>query len=129
MSGALAQHRPANKPLFDDHGLPVYRVPKEGPGHYPFDWKAVKRTLHPGGLWKKGRCQDYSVTIELRQQHVLVPAVEQNRPSKHARGRIRPRTPAERRKSSALRARFAQISKTMTVDHNRMRAIHDEVPA
>jgi hypothetical protein len=42
---------------------------------------------------------------------------------------MRLRTKAEQTRARNLRARFAQISKTMTVDHNRMRAIHDEVAA
>lgn len=129
MSGALAQHRPGSKPLFDDHGLPVYKVPKEDPGHYPFDLSAIQRTLYPGGTWKDGRCQDYRLMIELRQRHVLDYLTEGHRPSKHARGRMRPRTAAERTRFAGLMRRAVQARKSMTVDLNRLAAMNLLDPA
>lgn len=119
MSGALAQHRPANKPM-EIGGVPVLKFDKYGK-------PVMKHVLKPGGTYANGRCTDYQVLTYVATRHENVPAVEQNRPSKHARGRTRPRTPAEQKKTSALLARFAQISKSHTIDRSTLRAIHDEV--
>jgi hypothetical protein len=109
MSGPLAQHCPAQRETDEIIG--------------------VKHVLSPGGVYKDGRCVEWNITFVPRYRHVLVPLVEPVRTSKHARGRIRPRTAKEQRRAEALLARFAQISKSHTVDHNTLRAIHDEVAA
>lgn len=127
MSGTLPQYRPGNKPLFIG-GQAVYRTP-DGNLSPLLDSHNIKRTLRPGGTWKNGRCVEYTVQLDLRQVHVLDYTPEYHRPSKHARGRIRPRTKAERTRARNLQARFTQISKSHTVDHNTLRAIHDEVAA
>lgn len=109
MSGPLAQHCPAQVPTDEIIG--------------------VKHVLSPGGVYKNGRCVEWNVTFVPRYRQTLVPRIEPARPSKHARGRIRPRTKAEQTRARNLTARFVQLSKTMTVDHNTLRAIHDEVAA
>lgn len=109
MSGPLAQHTPAQVPTDEIIG--------------------VKHVLSPGGLYENGRCVEWKVTYVPKYRHELVPLVEPVRVSKHARGRIRPRTKAEQTRARGLQRRFVQLSKTMTVDHNRMRAMHDEVAA
>jgi hypothetical protein len=121
MSGPLAQHRPGNRPLVID-GIPVLKFDNRGE---PV-WKHV---LKPGGTYVKGRCVDYQVLRYVATRHVLTYITPADRPSKHAKGRIRPRTKAEQTRARNLQARFVQISKTMTVDHNTLRAIHDEVAA
>ena len=109
MSGPLAQHCPAQVPTDEIIG--------------------VRTIMRPGGLYENGRCVEWRFTFEPRYRMKLVPRIEPNRVSKHARGRIRPRTKAEQTRARNLAARFTQISKTVTIDHNRMRAIHDEVAA
>jgi hypothetical protein len=81
----------------------------------------------PGGVYKDGRCVEWNHVEVPCAYHVLTYITPADRPSKHARGRMRPRTKAERTRARNLQARFVQISKTMTVDHNTLRAIHDEV--
>jgi hypothetical protein len=114
MSGTLAQHRPGSRPLFIG-GQAVYKVPAG-----PMDWHATRRTLKPGGLYENGRCIEYTVQLELRQRHVLDYSPEYHRPSKHARGRIRPRTAKERRRVAALMRRATQARKTFAIDIQRM---------
>jgi len=50
-----------------------------------------------------------------------------DRPSKHARGRTRPRTRAEQARMANIRRRAIQARKSMTVDMNRYAAIYDEL--
>lgn len=109
MSGTLPEHRPAQVATDEIIG--------------------VSHVLKPGGLWKNGRCVDWNIELVPRYRHVLKPRIEPARTSKHARGRMRPRTRAEQTRARNLMARFAQLSKTRTIDHNTMRAIHDEVAA
>lgn len=124
MSGTLPQYRPGSKPLVIG-GQVVYRTPN--PDVFPvIDGHNIKRTLRPGGLYKNGRCIEWTVQLDLRPVHVLSYTLPADRPSKHARGRIRPRTRAEQRRAENRIRRFTQISKTMTVDQNTLRAIHDE---
>lgn len=109
MSGPLAQHCPGQRATDEIIG--------------------VRHVLSPGGVYENGRCVEWQVTFVPKFRHVLVPLVEPVRVSKHARGRIRPRTKAEQVRARGLQRRFVQLSKTMTVDHNAMRAMHDEVAA
>lgn len=109
MSGTLPEHRPAQVATDEIIG--------------------VRHVLSPGGVYKDGRCVDWKITYVPRYRQALVPRIEPARTSKHARGRIRPRTAKEQRRAAGLQARFTQISKTVTIDHNTMRAIHDEVAA
>lgn len=119
MSGALAQHRPANKPM-SIGGVPVLKFDNRGE---PV-WKHV---LKPGGTYVNGRCVDYQVLRYVATRHENVLPVEQNRPSKNARGRIRPRTAKEQRRHARLAARATQASKSMTIDVNRLGAVYDEL--
>lgn len=122
MSGALAQHRPANKPM-EIGGVPVLKFDKYGK---PV-WKHV---IKPGGIYKDGRCTEYQVLRYVAARHENVLPVEQNRPSKHARARMRPRSADEQRRYSRALGRAVQAGKSMTVDHNRYGAIFDEmIPA
>ena len=109
MSGPLADHCPAQIPTDEIIG--------------------TRHVLHPGGVYKAGRCVEWIVEVVPRYRHVLAPRIEPVRVSKHARGRTRPRTAKEQRRAEALLARFAQISKTRTIDHNALRATYDELPA
>lgn len=108
MSGALAQHRPANKPM-EIGGVPVLKFDKYGK-------PVMKHVLKPGGTYVNGRCVDYQVLRYVATRHENVPPVEQNRPSKHAKGRIRPRTAAERTRFRRLASRAVQAQKSLTVD-------------
>jgi hypothetical protein len=83
----------------------------------------VRAVLTPGGVFKNGRCVEWKVSFVPRFRHVLDYTPPIHFPSKHARGRIRPRTKAEAARAARLRARFVQISKTLTVDANRMAAM------
>jgi hypothetical protein len=119
MSGTLPQYRPASKPLVIG-GETIYRQPT--PDTWPALDPAIKRTLKPGGVYRNGRCVEWTVRLDLKPVHVLTPRVEAQRTSKHARGRIRPRTADEQRRAERRRARFAQIMKTYTIDAQRMAA-------
>jgi hypothetical protein len=119
MSGALVTHRPGSKPLIID-GTPVLKFDKYG--------KAVMRhVLRPGGVYKNGRCVEWQVLSYVATRHVLNHVEAPDRPSKHARGRTRPRTRAERTRMANLRARAVQARKSMTIDINRYAAIYDEL--
>lgn len=109
MSGTLPQYRPESRPTDEVTG--------------------VKVILKPGGVFKNGRCVEWRYTFVPRYRHELTPRLDVVRPSKHARGRIRPRTAKEQRRARNRIARFTQISKSFTIDQNTMRAMHDEVPA
>ena len=119
MSGPLAQYRTPSKPLVIG-GQPVLKFDKHGKP----EWKYV---LKPGGTYVNGRCVDYQVLRYVATRHVLDYTPEHHWPSKHARGRVRPRTNAERQRAQRLRARFTQVSKSMTVDSNKLGAIYDEI--
>ena len=115
MSGPHASHRTPNRPLFTGSGEPVYKEDKHG---IVLKWVTV-----PGEIYKDGRCVDwrhYQVPV---QRHVLAPAFEAYRPSKHSRGRIRPRTAAERRRAASLTARGVRASKSITLLVHRQNAL------
>jgi hypothetical protein len=120
MSGALAQHRPASRPLVSPTGLPVLKFDKHG--------RPTRRhVLKPGGTYVNGRCVDWQVLEYFATRHVLDYRPQQHRPSKHARGRMRPRTAKEQRRAERLSARAMQASKSMTIDVNRLGAVYDEL--
>lgn len=121
MSGALAQHRPANKPM-EIGGVPVLKFDKYGK-------PVMKHVLRPGGVYKDGRPTEYQVLRYVATRHENVLPVEQNRPSKHARARMRPRTADEQRRYDRAMARAVQASKSMIVDFTKLRAVYDEMPA
>lgn len=121
MSGTLPQYRPASRPLYID-GTPVYKFDKYGQ-------PVMRSVVRPGGVWKNGRCTEWLVSSELVVRHEFVPRVEADRPSKHARGRMRPRTKAEQKRFRALHARIVQSRKSMTVDINRLAAMNLLDPA
>lgn len=116
MAGPLAQYRPVSIPTgnqkFDEH-------------HGEYVWR---RVLKPSGFHVNGRPREYTVTFEPVMEHILMPRVEPNRPSKHARGRTRARTAAEQTQYLHRQARLTQHHKTMTVNAARLGAIYDEVP-
>lgn len=114
MSGPLAAHRTGNRPLViggetfvktDNHGNILTR------------W-----VTKPGGTYKDGRCIEWQHFEVPRLVHVLDYSPQPHRPSKHAAGRTRPRTPAERRRVAGLEARMTQFQKRFQLDLNRMAA-------
>lgn len=108
MSGALAQYRPWSRPLIIG-GEPVWKTDEHG--------NIVTRQVSvPGGVYKNGRCVEWRVVEVPQVAHVLDHVKPADRPSKHAKGRMRPRTRAEQRRAERLRARFVQVSKSVTVD-------------
>lgn len=117
MSGAHSQHRTANRPLVID-GTPVIKTGKDG--------RPVKtHTLIPGPVNVDGRPAEYQVFETFATRHVLDYSPAPHWPSKHARGRIRPRTRKEQRRARSLQARFVQLSKRVTVLQTRG-AVFDE---
>jgi hypothetical protein len=73
----------------------------------------LKHSLVPGPESKNGRPTEYQVVTSFVTRHVLDYGSEYHHPSKHARGRIRPRTAAEQRRAVALQARFVRASKRL----------------
>lgn len=121
MSGTLPQYRPANRPLYID-GTPVYKFDKYGQ-------PVMRSVVRPGGVWKNGRCVEWLVSSELVVRHVLSYIEPAERPSKHARGRIRPRTRAEQRRAERLVARATQVRKSLTIDLQHIAAMNLVDPA
>lgn len=113
MSGPLAAHRTGNRPLFED-GEPVYKKDALG---WVYRW-----VTKPGGVHEDGRCVEWRHELVPVQRHVLDYSPQIHRPSKHAAGRTRPRTPAERRRVAGLEARMTQFQKRFQLDLNRMAA-------
>lgn len=111
MSGPLANHRPGSKPMIFE-GMPVMQA---------------RRRIRPGGVHKDGRCVEWIEYTQMVPVCVLDYAKPADRPSKHARGRIRPRTKAERTRMAGIRRRAVQARKSMTIDINRYAAMFDEV--
>ena len=107
MSGALSQYRTPSKPMVVG-GQTVVKLDSEGR-------PVMKHKLIPGPVSKDGRPTGYQVLEYPATLHVLDYASEYHRPSKHARGRIRPRTPEEQRRARALQARFERASRKVTL--------------
>lgn len=107
MSGAHSQHRTGNRLLVID-GTPVIKTDKYG--------RPVKTyKLIPGPVNVDGRPAEYQVFETFATRHVLDYSPAPHYPSKHARGRIRPRTAAEQRRARSLQARFVRASKNFTL--------------
>lgn len=122
MAGPHAQFRTPSKPLVVG-GEVILRQPSG-----PMDWQSIRRILTPGGLHKDGRCVDWNGMVEVKPFQVLDHHPAMHRPSKNARGRIRPRTAAEQAQFQRRQARLVQLQKTMTVNATQFGAIYDEVP-
>lgn len=120
MSGAISQHRPGNRPLIVD-GQPVIKLDRHGR-------PVMKHRLIPGPVSANGRPTEYQIFEYPATMHVLDYAPEYHRPSKHARGRIRPRTRAEQRRAENLQARFVRASKRIT-ELRKQGGIVDELAA
>jgi len=104
--------------------VPVLKFQQRADGTLEPVWKYYAK---PGGTYVKGRCVDYETGRYIATRHVLDYTPEHHFPSKHARGRVRPRTNAERQRAQRLRARFTQVSKSMTADSNKLGAIYDDI--
>lgn len=115
MAGPLPEHRTPNRPLFDEDGRPVWKRDRHGVIQ-------LKYVTRPGGSYKDGRCVEYVCGTEFVQRHVLDHTPQRHHPSKNARGRTRPRTRAEQTRVSGLQARMTQLSKSYTIDANRLAA-------
>lgn len=111
--------RVPSKPLFVGD-VPVYKF--DNRGNLVTKWVTL-----PGGTYKNGRCVEWRHFQVPVQRHVLDYTPAPHFPSKHARGRMRPRTSAEQRRYRRLNARITQLQKTMTVDARRFGVIFDEV--
>lgn len=114
MSGAHSQHRTGNRPLFIE-GIPMYKLDKNGD-------IVTRWVTTPGGVYENGRCVEWNHEEVPVMMHVLDYSPEIHRPSKNARGRIRPRTPKQRRRVRNLQARATRISKRITLDANALAA-------
>lgn len=105
MAGTLSQHRPVSIPTgnqkFDEH---------EG----EYVWR---RVLKPSGFNVNGRPREYTVRFEPVMEHILHPVIEPNRPGKHSRGRIKPRTAAQKAHVRRLTAQMVQFQKRATLDY------------
>jgi len=116
MSGPLAQHRTPVKPQFikfGDNIIPVF--------------KGLRRIVRPGGVFRNGRCVEWHITTEPRPAYVLDYSPQYHRPSKHARGRMRPRTGKERRRLAGVEARAVQASKSLSEDQKAYLIFRDEL--
>lgn len=121
MSGAHSQFRTGNRPLFDESGEPVLKLDSQGR-------PVQEHRLVPIPRYENGRPVGYTVIETFAQRHVLDYSPAQHFRSKHARGRIRPRTRAEQRRAAALQARFVRLSKRVTV-MQQQGVVFDEVQA
>lgn len=85
--------------------------------------------LAPGVIqWsKKGKPLRYGSLFLPVQRHVLDYRPPLTRASKHRAGRMKPMTAEERRVRARFNRLHVQRTKTRTIDHNTLRAIHDEL--
>jgi hypothetical protein len=114
VSGAHAFYRTPSKPLVIG-GQVVLQTPAD-----PMDWSAIRRTLRPTRppVWRNGKLAAFDVFYDLKPVQVLDYVEPETRPSKHRRGRMRPRTKTEQRRYRAMMAKVTQAHKTSTIDQN-----------
>jgi len=92
--------------------LPHYRPAQVRTGKL----KGFTFSTRPGGIYKDGRCVEWFHDVVPVYYHDLVPRVEAQRPSKHARGRMRPRSPKEQQRMASIARRATQLQKSWTID-------------
>lgn len=119
MAGPLPEYRTGNRPLIIN-GVPVHKRNNRGE-------VVLKRVLKPNGEYRNGRPTGYTVQTYPAIRHETVPRLDPVRPSRHARGRIRPRTAAERTRVARMERKVVQYSKSDTVDRAKLTAFYDEV--
>jgi hypothetical protein len=116
MSGPHSQHRTPNKPLIIG-GVPVPKFQRRADGMIEPVWKYYAR---PGGTYVRGRCVDYETGRYIATRHVLDYRPQPVIPGKHARGRTKPLSRADRASRDRDRARTIQAMKSATIDASKL---------
>jgi hypothetical protein len=123
MSGPHSQHRTPNRPLIIG-GVPVLKFQRRADGTIEPVWKYYAK---PGGTYVKGRCVDYETGRYVATRHVLDYRPQPVVVSKHARGRTKPLSRAERASRDREYARLVQARKSLQLDRNAVSSMFDEI--